>query len=126
MRLCWTHKPSVSRAFPSRECFNLVLVLNTQAFLSRECCLAGTCGKHTSFSCQRVSSGAWKMRKLSRLESADRAGACGDTQACLLGMLQAGVCQQIRRCLSETRAQLGGHGRFVDGNGGRSASSIGQ
>ena len=59
LRLWWTHKPSVSRAFPSRECFSFVLVLNTQAFPFLESVvLAGTCGKHTCFSCQRVSSGA--------------------------------------------------------------------
>ena len=31
------------------------------------------------------------MRNLSRLESVDQAGVCGDTQACLLERLQAGA-----------------------------------
>ena len=59
MRLLWTHNPSVSRSFPSQECFRLVLV--DIAFLSRECCSADTVvNKHTSFfMSQEFQAGAW-------------------------------------------------------------------
>ena len=65
----WTHKPSVSRASPSRECFIFALVLehtsfpfsrvvwqilvvNTQAFMSKVS--SGAWGKCASFLVSRV------------------------------------------------------------------------